>query len=96
MGTRGDLSHWIPHLLYKTQAFFIWYDETANLTNIRNPGEKVDDYAGTTFDLQLLYAFNKNFSIDYIFSTFIPGNGIKDQFGDDPAFVNCLTLAWSY
>jgi hypothetical protein len=96
VGTRGDLSHWIPHLLYKTQAFFIWYDETANLTNIRNPGEKVDDYAGTTFDLQLLYAFNKNFSIDYIFSTFIPGNGIKDQFGDDPAFVNCLTLAWSY
>ena len=96
VGTRGDLSHCVPNLLYKTQAFFIWYDETANLVNVRNPGKKVDQYAGTTFDLQLLYAFSKNFSIDYIFSTFIPGDGIKDQFGDDPAFVNALTLAWSY
>jgi hypothetical protein len=96
IGTRGDLSRWLPNLMYKTQAFFIWYDETDNLTNIRNPGEKVDDYAGTTFDLQLMYAFNKNFSIDYIFSTFVPGDGIKDQFGDDPAYVNCVTLAWTY
>ncbi len=95
IGTRGDLSALVPNLLYKTQAFFIWYDETNNLTH-RNLGEKVDDYAGTTFDLQLLYAFSKNFSIDYIFSTFIPGQGIEDQFGDDPAFVNALTLAWAY
>jgi hypothetical protein len=96
IGARGDLSRWVPKLLYKTQAFFIWYDETDNLTNVANPGEKVDSYAGTTFDLQVLYAFSKNFSIDYIFSTFIPGEGLEDQFGDDPAFVNALTLAWSY
>ncbi|MCD4688603.1 MAG: hypothetical protein K8R55_04615 [Desulfuromonadaceae bacterium] len=96
VGTRGDLSALVPKLMYKTQAFFIWYDETANLNNVANPGDKVDDYAGTTFDLQLLYAFSKNFSIDYIFSAFIPGEGIEDQYGDDTAFVNALTLAWSY
>lgn len=96
VGTRGDLSALVPKLMYKTQAFFIWYDETGNLSNVANPGEKVDDYAGTTFDLQLLYAFSKNFSIDYIFSAFIPGEGIEDQYGDDTAFVNALTLAWSY
>ena len=96
IGTRGDLSALVPKLLYKTQAFFIWYDETDNLSNVANPGDKVDDYAGTTFDLQLLYAFSKNFSIDYIFSAFIPGEGIEDQFVDDTAFVNALTLAWSY
>lgn len=96
IGTRGDLSALVPKLLYKTQAFFIWYDETDNLSNVANPGEKVDDYAGTTFDLQLLYAFSKNFSIDYVFSAFIPGEGLEDQYGDDTAFLNCLTLAWSY
>ncbi|APG27986.1 hypothetical protein A7E78_09135 [Syntrophotalea acetylenivorans] len=90
VGTRGDLSALVPKLMYKTQAFFIWYDETDNL------GADVDDYAGTTFDLQLLYAISKNFSIDYLFSTFIPGDGIEDQYGDDTAFVNTLTLAWSY
>ncbi len=96
VGTRGDLSALLPNLMYKSQAFFIWYDETANLDNKRNPGQKVDDYAGTTFDLQLLYAFSKNFSIDYIFSAFVPGDGIKDAYGDDTAFVNALTLAWTY
>ncbi|MEZ4485055.1 MAG: hypothetical protein R2864_10840 [Syntrophotaleaceae bacterium] len=96
IGTRGDLSALLPKLMYKTQAFFIWYDETDNLTNVADPGQKVDDYAGTTFDLQLLYAFSKNFSIDYIFSAFIPGEGIEDQYGDDTAFVNALTLAWTY
>lgn len=89
-GTRGDLSFLLPKLTYKSQAFFIWYDETANL------GENIDDYAGTTFDLQLAYAFSKHFSIDYIFSTFVPGDGIKDQFGEDTAFVNAITMAWSY
>lgn len=96
VGARGDLSAIVPKLVYKTQAFFIWYDETDNLTNAKNPGKKVDDYAGTTFDLQVLYALSKNFSVDYIFSTFIPGDGIEDQFGDDEAMVNMLTLAWAY
>lgn len=94
IGTKGELS---PKFLYKAQAFMIWYDETDNLVNVKNPGQNVDDYAGTTFDLQLLYTFSKNFSIDNIFSTFIPGDGIEDQVNaDDPAIVNMLTLAWTY
>lgn len=99
-GTKGAFaSNWS----YKAQAFFIWYDETGNLPNPDNPGQKVDDYAGTTFDLQAKYKFSKNFAIDYIFSTFVPGDGIKDQADtangikyDDNAYVNMLTLAWTY
>ncbi len=97
VGTKGDLSDILPNVTYKAQAFFIWYDETGNLVNVKTPGKKVDDYAGTTFDLQAKYAFNKNFSIDYIFSAFVPGDGIQDQVdADDTAFVNALTLAWTY
>ncbi|HKI52333.1 MAG TPA: hypothetical protein VJ995_09700 [Geothermobacteraceae bacterium] len=94
VGAKGAL---LPKLGYKAQAFFIWYDDTANLANIVNPGQAVDDYAGTTFDLQLKYAFNKNFAIDNIFSTFVPGDGIQDQVNaDDNAYLNMLTLAWTY
>lgn len=97
VGASGDLGAFVPSLTYKTQAFFIWYDETANLVNKKTPGAKVDSYAGTTFDLQLLYSFSKNFAVDYIFSTFVPGAGIEDQVdAKDPAFVNMLTLAWTY
>lgn len=97
VGTKGDLGALVPNLSYKTQAFFIWYDETANLTNLKTPGQKVDNYAGTTFDLQALYAFDKNFAIDYIFSTFVPGDGIQDQVNaDDNAYVHMLTLGWTY
>nr|WP_320114392.1 hypothetical protein [uncultured Desulfuromonas sp.] len=96
VGAKGDLSAMVDKLSYKTQVFFIWYDETDNLVNIKNPGEDVDDYAGTTFDLQLKYALDKNFSIDYIFGVFVPGDGIEDTEGDDVAMTNCLTLAWSY
>jgi len=96
-GTKGDLSELVPNLTYKTQAFFIWYDETDNLANVANPAKSVDDYAGTSFDLQLKYAFSKEFSVDYIFSTFIPGQGMEDQLdSNDNAYVNMLTLAWSY
>jgi len=97
VGSRGDLSQYLPGLLYKAQTFFIWYDETDNLTNKKNPGKKIDDYAGTEIDVQVLYAFSKNFSMDYIFSTFLPGNGLEDVVdGNDPAFINMLTMAWSY
>ncbi len=97
LGAKGDLSEFIPKVLYKAQAFFIWYDETGNLVNVKNPGKAVDDYAGTTFDLQVLWAASKNFSIDYIFSTFVPGDGIKDQVdANDPAMLHALTLAWTY
>jgi hypothetical protein len=95
-GAKGDLSAWVDKLSYKTQVFMIWYDETDNLNNIKNPGEEVDDYAGTTFDLQLNYALDENFSLGYIFGIFVPGDGIEDQFGDDPAMTNCLSLVWSY
>jgi hypothetical protein len=74
----------------------IWYDETDNLNNIKNPGEKVDDYAGTTFDLHLNYALDENFTVGYIFGIFAPGDGIEDQYGDDPAMTNCVSLVWSY
>jgi len=95
IGAKGDLSRWVNKLSYKTQMFMIWYDETDNLNN-KNSEEKVDDYAGTTFDLQLNYALDENFSLGYIFSIFVPGDGIEDQFGDDPAMINCISMVWSY
>lgn len=96
LGAKGDLSRWVDKLSYKTQVFMIWYDETNNLHNARKPEKKVDDYAGTTVDLQFRYALDENFSLGYIFGIFVPGAGIKDQFGDDPAMTNCLSLVWSY
>ena len=96
LGAKGDLSNMVEKLSYKSQVFMIWYDETDNLTNTKAPGKDVDDYAGTTFDLQLKYALDKNFTIDYIFGVFVPGDGIEDQYGDDVAMTNCLTLAWTY
>ncbi|MEA3464845.1 MAG: hypothetical protein U9R29_02320 [Thermodesulfobacteriota bacterium] len=96
IGAKGDLSSVVDKLSYKTQAFFIWYDETDNLTNTKNPGSSVDDYAGTTFDLQLKYALDPNFSVDYIFGVFVPGDGLEDQYGDDVAMTNCLSLSWKY
>jgi len=96
-GTKGDLGDFISNVTYKAQAFLIWYDDTSNLVNVKNPGQKVDDFAGTTADLQVQYTFSKNFAIDYIFSTFVPGDGIKDQIdAGDNAYVNSLTLAWTY
>lgn len=96
VGAKGDLSHWVDKLSYKTQMFMIWYDETDNLVNTKNPGEKVDDYAGTTVDLQLNYALDDHFTVGYIFGIFVPGDGIEDQYGDDSAMTNCLSLVWSY
>jgi len=58
------------------------------------------DYAGTTFDLQLSYKFSPNFSTYFIYSTFVPGDGIKDQLAttadDTPAQVASLGLVWTY
>lgn len=97
IGAKGDLSSVVDKLSYKTQVFFIWYDETDNLTNVKDPGSDVDDYAGTTFDLQLKYALDPNFSIDYIFGVFVPGDGLEDQLdSDDVAMTNCLSLCWKY
>ncbi len=97
LGTKGALANVSPNLSYKAQLFMIWFDETGNLNNAKNPSQKVDDYAGTTVDLQLKYAFNKNFSMDYILSTFIPGDGIQDQTNsNDSAYVNTLSMNWAY
>ena len=85
---------------YKAQVFMIWFDTTKNLSNLKSPGTDVDDYAGTTFDLQLNYKFSGNFSTYFIFSTFVPGDGIKDQLAttadDTQAMLASLGLVWSY
>jgi hypothetical protein len=96
LGAKGDLSSMVDKLSYKSQVFMIWYDETDNLLYKDDATADVDDYAGTTFDLQLRYALDPNFSVDYIFGIFVPGAGIEDQFGDDVAMTNCLTLSWTY
>lgn len=98
LGSKGDIS---SALAYKTQVFMIWYDQVGNLTvGAGKSVTSVDKYAGTTFDLQLKYAFSKNFSATYIYSGFFPGDGIKDQLpatADDTwASVNTLQLAWAY
>lgn len=96
-GTKGALASVSPKLSYKAQVFMIWFDETNNLVNAKNSGQKVDDYAGTTVDVQLKYAFHKNFSMDYIFSTFVPGDGIQDQTdSNDNIFVNTLSMNWTF
>ncbi len=97
VGAKGDLGTVVSNLSYKTQVFFIWYDKTGNLENVKDPGEDVDKYAGTTLDLQLKYRFSKNFSIDNIVSAFVPGSGIEDQVdASDTAWLNMLTFAWAY
>ncbi len=97
LGSKGAISE---PLSYKAQIFLIWFDETGNLTNLQSPGSKVDDYAGTTFDLQLKYAFSKNFYSSFIYSAFVPGDGIKDQLSPSAdaatAQVASLTFGWSY
>jgi hypothetical protein len=97
-GSKGALS---DALSYKAQVFLIWYDQTGNIS----PGAgqtvtEVDDYAGTTFDLQLKYDFSKNFSTTFIYSAFVPGDGIKQQLAttadDTFAQLGTLQLAWTY
>ncbi len=97
-GAKGAISE---PLSYKAQVFLIWYDEAANIpVGAGKTMSEVDDYAGTTFDLQVKYAFSKNFATDLIYSVFSPGDGIKDQLAttadDTIAQTVQLTLAWSY
>jgi hypothetical protein len=97
-GAKGAISE---PLSYKAQVFLIWYDEAANIpVGAGKTMSEVDDYAGTTFDLQVKYAFSKNFATDIIYSVFSPGDGIKDQLAttadDTIAQTVQLTLAWSY
>jgi len=97
-GAKGAVSE---ALSYKAQVFMIWFDQTKNLPiGAGKTVTEVDDYAGTTFDLQLSYKFSPNFSTYLIYSTFVPGDGIKDQLAttadDTPAQVASLGLVWTY
>ncbi|MEK6779417.1 MAG: hypothetical protein AABY80_07075 [Candidatus Deferrimicrobiota bacterium] len=99
VGSKGAVSE---PLSYKAQVFFIWYDKVNNISvGSGQSVSKVDKYAGTTVDLQLTYKFSPNFSTYFIGSTFLPGDGIKQQLNattadDTPAMLASLGLVWSY
>ena len=97
LGVKGAVNEFS----YKAQTFLIWYDKTNNL--LVGAGKTVptpDKYAGTTFDLSLKYDFSKNFSANYIFSAFLPGDGIKDQLAttadDTYASLHTVNFVWTY
>jgi len=98
VGAKGNLDDFVKNFSYKVQAFYIRYDKTGNL--VKTGGGSVDKYAGTTADVQLMYAFSPNFSTNYIFSAFVPGDGIKDQLPAtaDSTFasLHTLNLVWTY
>lgn len=96
VGARGAVNDFS----YKAQLFGIWFDKTNNLTPGAGKTAQPDKYAGTTFDLMLKYDFSKNFYTSYIFSAFLPGDGIKDQqatTADDTfASLHTVNLVWTY
>jgi len=100
LGAKGSLDDFVKNFSYKVQAFYIKYDKTNNLTLGAGKTGSVDDYAGTTADVQLMYAFSPNFSANYIFSAFFPGDGIKDQLAttadDTFASLHTMNLVWTY
>jgi hypothetical protein len=101
VGAKGSLDDFVKNLSYKAQVFGIWWDKTGNLSmGAGKPAGSVDKYAGTTVDLNLKYDFSKNFSASYIFSAFLPGDGIKDQqaaTADDTfASLHTVNLLWTY
>ena len=101
LGAKGAIS---DPLSYKAQIFMIWYDKKNNvLIGAGKPGAGTpitDDFAGTVFDLQLSYKFSPNFSTYFIYSTFVPGDAIKDQLAntadDTPAYLASLGPVWPY
>jgi hypothetical protein len=99
VGSKGAVSEAFS---YKAQVFLIWYDETRNIpVGTGQTVAQVDDYAGTTVDLQLAYKFSPNFSTYIIGSTFLPGDGIKQQLNavtsdDTYAYLASLGLVWTY
>lgn len=96
VGARGAVNDFS----YKAQLFGIWFDKTNNLTPGAGKTAQPDKYAGTTFDLMLKYDFSKNFYTSYIFSAFLPGDGIKDQqattANDTFASLHTVNLVWTY
>jgi hypothetical protein len=98
LGAKGAINE---QFSYKAQVFGIWFDETNNLNmGAGKPAGEPDTFAGTTLDILLKYDFSKNFSATYIFSGFLPGDGIKDQqaVGADDTFasLHTLQLVWVY
>jgi hypothetical protein len=67
---------------------------------VKTGGGTVSKTVGTTFDLQLMYAFSPNFSVNGIYSMFVPGDGIKDQLAitadDTFASLYTMNLVWTY
>jgi hypothetical protein len=96
VGARGDVNE---QFSYKAQVFGIWFDKTENLPHPKS-SVKADSYAGTEVDVMLKYAFSKNFYASYIFSAFLPGDGIKDQqpstADDTYASLHTVNLFWTY
>jgi len=97
LGAKGSVNE---QFSYKTQVFGIWFDKTNNLVMGAGKTGKPDTFAGTTFDLMLKYDFSKNFYASYIFSAFLPGDGIKDQQAttadDTYASLHTVGLVWTY
>lgn len=94
VGAKGDLGDFVKNLTYKAQVFLIGYDKTQNL------GANVSKTVGTEVDVQVKYAFSKEFAVDLITSWLLPGAGIKDQLPATAtaaaAQAHTLTLAWTY
>lgn len=101
LGIKGDLSDFAKGLSYKSQLFLIKYDKTGNLVKgAGKPAGSVDKAAGITFDLQAMYTFSPNFSVNGIYSMFAPGDGIKDQLASTAASTTAslytMNLVWTY
>jgi len=94
VGAKGDLGDFVKNLSYKAQLLLIRYDKTENL------GANIDKAVGTEIDVNLKYAFSKEFAVDIITSWLLPGQGIKDQLPagatSAAAQAHTLTLAWTY
>jgi len=94
VGSKGAHDKWS----YKTQFMYYWLEETGALEDV----EGIDDIGsdlGWEWDLQLVYQFNKYFSIGNVFALFDPGNAVQDLRGDDfddTAILDTIELKWSF
>lgn len=96
VGARGDINE---QFSYKTQIQYFMFAEEDGLTNVVNPGQKVDDTVGIEFDLNLTYKFNSHFSLGNTLSVFFPDDGITDRLGrdfDETAILNTIEMVWQF
>lgn len=97
VGSSGNLASISPKLSYHAQVFPLWFQETGGLETLSTASGDVDSFAGTEVDLELKYQANEQFAPRFVFSTFMPGDGVEDATGaDDPAYVAMLELMWQY